>query len=132
MYLPVYSYGGLALTVIISDYAGASIIFDRGVENFPTDWQLIYRAAYHALYEERNFAKAGELYLRAGQNGGPEWLPNLASRIRDPEKRLELARRMLQDMHRRKEDPLFIEAMERKIGEFEANNGELSQKPRDK
>jgi hypothetical protein len=119
-YYPVYSHGGLALTVIISDYEGASLIFDRGVENFPDRWQLLYRAGYHALYEERNFAKAADLYRRAGENGGPQWLPKLVQRLEDPALRLELAERMLSDLRTRQEDAIFIEKMEAKIEELRA------------
>lgn len=80
-YRIVYLTGGLSLTILVSDYKGASIVFDRGVEQFPNDWQLLYAAAYHALYEEKNNRKAAELYFRAAQNGAPEWVYSLANRL---------------------------------------------------
>lgn len=80
-YRIVYLTGGLSLTILVSDYAGASKVFDRGVAQFPNDWQLLYAAAYHALYEEKNNKKAAGLYFRAAQNGAPEWVYSLANRL---------------------------------------------------
>jgi tetratricopeptide (TPR) repeat protein len=114
-YLIAYSAGGLALTILISDYAGASVIFDKGVVQYPNSWPLLYRAAYHVLYEEKNFEKAALLYERAAKNGGPDWLPGLAKRLREPDGRLQLAERMLSDMYRRKEDEIFINKMKEKV-----------------
>lgn len=78
---PMYQIAGLALTVIISDYAGASVIFDRGVQQYPKAWPLTYAAGYHALYEEKDNIKASRLYLSTAENGGPIWLYSLASRL---------------------------------------------------
>lgn len=116
-YKIVYSTGGLALTIIISDYAGASIIFDKGVEKFPEDWPLLYKAGYHALYEERNFVKAEDLYRRAAENGGPDWIYKLADRLNSKQGRIALGERMLQDLIKREEDEVFIERMREKIEE---------------
>lgn len=80
-YKPAYFNGGLALTVLVSDYEGASKLFDLGTARFPTDWKLTYAAAYHALYEEKNHKKAADLYLLAGQHGAPEWVLSLANRL---------------------------------------------------
>lgn len=80
-YRIVYLTGGLSLTILVSDYTGASKVFDRGVAQFPNDWKLLYAAAYHTLYEEKNDRKAAELYFRAAQNGAPEWVYSLANRL---------------------------------------------------
>lgn len=80
-YQIAYRVGGLALTVLVSDYEGASKIFDRGVKLFPNDVQLLYRAAYHAMMEEKNNKKAAKLFIQAAQNGGKEWFYNLATRL---------------------------------------------------
>ena len=77
----MYQFSGLALTVLISDYEGASVIFDKAVQIYPDIWQVTYAAAYHALYEEKDKLKASRLYLRAAQTGAPQWVYSLASRI---------------------------------------------------
>ncbi|MFN8790361.1 MAG: hypothetical protein ACK5Y2_02785 [Bdellovibrionales bacterium] len=77
----VYFTGGLSLTVLVSDYEGASQVFDLGVAKFPDQWRLLFAAAYHALYEEKNEKKAADLYLAAAKNGAPEWVFALANRL---------------------------------------------------
>lgn len=77
----MYQFSGLALTVLISDYEGASVIFDKAVQIYPDVWQINYAAAYHALYEEKDKIKASRLYFRAAETGAPRWVYSLASRI---------------------------------------------------
>lgn len=78
-----YRIGGLALSVLITDVEGASKLFDKGTRIFPNDFQLIYRAGYHALYEEKNISKAAHLFRQAARLQGPDgtWLYSLASRL---------------------------------------------------
>jgi len=64
----------LMLTIVVNDIEGASALFDRAVELFPTDWNILYSASYQALIEEKNQLKAGNLMLRAAKNGAPRWL----------------------------------------------------------
>ena len=112
-----YSAGGLALTVIISDVTGASRIFDKGVQAFPKNWPLLYRAAYHALYEERNFVKAADLMKQAGQNGGPDWVFELAGRLYTQSGQRELAERMLSEMDSSNLDEEMKEKMRQRFQE---------------
>jgi tetratricopeptide (TPR) repeat protein len=113
-----YSVGGLALTILISDYDGASKIFDRGVKEFPTEWNLLYRAAYHALYEEKDFKKASELFKKAGKYGAPEWTLSLSNRLMTKKGRLEISERILGDMVRREESEILIRRMREIIEEI--------------
>lgn len=117
-YRIAYSAGGLALTIIISDYAGASKIFDKGVKAFPEDWPLLFRAAYHALYEERDFAKASDLFKRAGQFGGPAWTQSLANRLQTKAGQVEVGERLLADLIKRNEDETVIKHMRARIDEI--------------
>lgn len=80
-YKMAYSRGALALTVVISDIEGASLFYDKAVKQYPYDWPLLYQAAYHALYEEKNKEKAANLMMRAGQNGAEPWVFSLATRL---------------------------------------------------
>ncbi|MBT4762662.1 MAG: hypothetical protein HOO06_13270 [Bdellovibrionaceae bacterium] len=76
-----YITGATSLSVIAEDPVGAEIIFDKGIKQYPKDWVLHYRAAYHSLYEVKNFKKAARLLNKAGTLGGPEWVRSLASRL---------------------------------------------------
>jgi len=86
-----YNYGGLALSIIISDIAGASQIFKKGVQQFPTDWVLAYKAAYHALYEEKDNLKAAQMMEAAAKHGAPDWVYSLAGKLYADGGRKELA-----------------------------------------
>lgn len=110
-----YRAGATALTVIISDYAGASIIFDKGVERMPTDWQLAYRAAYHAIYEEKNKPKAAALLKQAGQYGAPVWVFSLAGRLWAESGEVELAEALLKEMILTEKDPNIIKRLQDKL-----------------
>ena len=48
-----YDAGALALSVLIDDYEGAAVLFDKAVEQFPNDWNMLYRAAYHYLFDQK-------------------------------------------------------------------------------
>lgn len=102
--------GPLALTVLISDIEGASKLFDRAVENFPNDWPILYRAAYQAMEEEKNYSKAASLLTRAAQAGGAPWFNSLAGRLYTVEGRRDLAEAVYQDISR---DPNMKAAAER-------------------
>ena len=110
-----YLYGGMALTVIISDYAGASVIFDKGIENFESDAGLNMVAAYHALYEEKNKAKASKLYLTAANSGAPPWMRVLAGKLAAESGEMEFANLILQQMIASSEDPKLVERLKEKL-----------------
>lgn len=97
-YLAAYRNGALALTVLVSDYPGASIIFDRGVQMFPEDRILLYRAAYHAMLEEKKNDKAADLLIRAAKAGGKEWFYNLAARLYSDSGQKDLAEGLYEEL----------------------------------
>lgn len=111
----IYLNGPLALSVIISDSEGASKLFDKAVRAFPNDWKILYGAAYQALYEEKNQKKAGDLLIRAGQNGAPPWVFSLAGRLYADSGNLELAESLLRSLREQGQDPSLIERMRQKI-----------------
>lgn len=93
-----YSFGATVLSVLVGDREGAREIFDRALENFPNDWILQYRAAYHSLEEMKNPERAAELLRSAGKNGAPKWVFSLASRLYTNEGKAALATSVLQDL----------------------------------
>lgn len=110
-----YAAGALALTVIISDIDGATKIFDKGVKAFPKDWPILYRAAYHYMYEVKDNKRAAELLIQAGKNGAPTWVFTLAGRLYSDAGSLELAEMVLQDMINTRQDPNLIKRLQDKI-----------------
>jgi tetratricopeptide (TPR) repeat protein len=110
-----YASGALALTVIISDYEGAKIIFDKGVERFPNDWQILYRAAYHYMYEVKDNKRAAQLLIRAADNGAPKWAYALAGRLYSDSGALDLAEAVLAEMKASGQEEQFIKRLEDKI-----------------
>lgn len=116
-----YAAGALALTVIISDIDGATKIFDKGVKEFPNDWPILYRAAYHYLYEVKDKKRAAELLIQAGQNGAPPWVFSLAGRLYSDSGHLDLAQSLLAEMKRNNQDPVLIKRLEDKIESLKAS-----------
>ena len=114
----MYRMGALALTIIISDYPGATIIFDKAVLQYPKEWVLLYSAAYHALFEEKNKKKASELYFRAAQNGAPEWTHVLAGRLAAEGGEFEYAERILQTMIDTNQDEKHILRLKEKLADL--------------
>lgn len=97
-YQIAYKAGGLALTVLVSDYPGATKIFDKGVRMFPNDQHLLYVAGYHAMIEEKNNKKAARLFIQAAKNGGQEWLYSLASRLYADDGSKDLSEKLYQEL----------------------------------
>lgn len=114
-FLMAYTMGATTLSVVVDDPLGASRLYDKGLKQFPHNWSLAYRAAYHALYEMKDFKKAADLLYLAGQNGAPLWVQSLASRLYERTGQLLLGRMVLIDLLKRSQgDPALEEkAMER-------------------
>lgn len=110
-----YAAGSLALTVIITDVDGATKIFEKGIKAFPTDWPMLYRAAYHYLYEVGDKSRAAELLILAGKNGAPPWVFSLAGRLYDDSGKRELAEKLLEQMIADKHDPVIIQRLKDKL-----------------
>ena len=115
-----YAAGGLALSVIVGDIEGASKLFEKGVAAFPNDWPILYRAAYHSLYEMKNKKRAAELLIQAGKNGAPPWVFTLAGRLYSDEGEIFLAESLLQEMKDTKQDASFINRLQEKIDTVKA------------
>lgn len=95
-----YALGATALTVITEDHMGAKVIFDRGIEAYPTDWSILYRAAYLYIYEIKDLPRAAELLNRAADNGAPSWLRDLAAKLYTRSGQLALGIVVLKDYYK--------------------------------
>lgn len=118
-FLSAYFYGGLSLTVVVNDFAGATQIFDKGVLKFPKDWQLAYAAGYQATYEEKNKLKASKLYYAAAENGAPAWVHVLAGRLAKEGGDGEFAELILKQMIATAQEPKLVERLQKKLDEFQ-------------
>jgi len=112
-----YYYGGLSLTILVGDVPGATIIFDKGTEHFKHDWPLLYAAAYHALFEQKNKLKAAKLYLMAANNGAPPWVRLAAGKLAVEGGDQEAAKEILEQMIRSEQDPRWIKQLNEKLQE---------------
>lgn len=110
-----YATGAVALSVMVSDIEGAARIFDKGVDQFPNDWPILYRAAYHYLYEVKDKKKAAELFMRAGRNGAPPWVFSLAGGLYEESKERMAAEAVLQEMIKMEVDQAIIERLKEKL-----------------
>ncbi len=117
-----FHWGGLALSIIISDYSGASIIFDKGVKLFPNEWLLLYSAAYHALFEEKDKLKASNLYFEAAKNGAPKWVRLMAGRLAAESGEKEFAAKILSAMIEMSDDPRYIKKLKKKLEALESTS----------
>ncbi len=110
-----FYYGALSLTVLISDYEGASQIFDKGVLYHAKDWHLLYAAGYHALLEEKNSVKASKIYFDAAKYGAPAWVKVMAGRLAIEGGEKEYAAKILEEMIATNQEPKLIERLKQKL-----------------
>lgn len=99
-----HAIGGLTVSVMLDDYQGAKHLFDKAVKQFPDDWPILYRAAYHYLADLKRPHEAAELMERAAKAGAPEWLLLSSARLYTESGQRELGLKVLQDFLEKTED----------------------------
>lgn len=115
LFSEAYYYGGLSLTVFIHDVAGASIIFDKATKQFKYDWPILYLAAYHALFEEKDKLKASRLYLAAANNGAPAWVRLSAGKLAASGGDEAAAKEILEHLVKTEADPVWVKQLKEKL-----------------
>ncbi len=121
-----YADGATFLSVLVDDRVGAQKIFNRGISYYPDDWGILYRAAYHELFELQNPETATTLLNRAGLWGAPRWVFALSARLLTSQGRAEFAKTMLESVLNRKSDGY---GMDRVRGQLEKINEILKNSP---
>jgi tetratricopeptide (TPR) repeat protein len=116
-----YLAGAMSLSVLVEDYQGASIIFERGVEQFPQNWMLLYRAAYHFLFDRQDYKRGAELLDRAAKAGAPYWLRFLAARAYSRAGQGEVGLDVLRQYRSTLTDEAQIKEVDVKIAEIQKN-----------
>lgn len=119
-FFDAHYYGGLALTVMVNDFEGASVIFDKGVKQFPDNWPLLYAAGYHALIEEKNKVKAARLYYQAGIKGAPDWVAMMAGKLAADGGDVDYAKQVLDGMIEMNQKAAYIDRLKEKLEEKKA------------
>lgn len=114
-----HAVGGLTLSVLLDDIDGATLLFEKAVKAFPTDWPILYRAAYHYMIEVKDFERGAELALQAANNGAPEWLRYTAARLYTEAGRKEFGMQVLKDYLESEDDAKNREAILNKMRELE-------------
>lgn len=114
-----YWHGATILSVLVGDKEGAWIIFERGMNNFPNDWQLPYRAAFHALENLGDIQKAADLLLQAGRNGAPKWVFALAARLYTKEGQAILAKSILESVLAHDPDGRWAPRLRERLSEID-------------
>jgi hypothetical protein len=111
-FLMPYLAGASTLAVLVEDYVGATVLYERGLAEYPDNWLLLYRAAYHYQFDLKDRLKAAELLGRAADHGGPVWLKSLAARLMTEAGEIELGLRTLENYRKSIEDHASKEALE--------------------
>lgn len=87
--------GPIVLSVIIDDIDGATLLFKKAMRNYPDDWVIASRAAYHYVFELEDLETGAGLYYRAATIGGPSWMAAYASKLESQNGRNDVAKKML-------------------------------------
>lgn len=104
-----YLDGATMLSVVVDDRKGAQKLFAKAVVDFPEDWQILYRAAYHELFEMQNPGQAAKFLRLAGERGAPPWVYALSARIYSRLGQAAFAKTILESVLRRKSNGQAIE-----------------------
>jgi tetratricopeptide (TPR) repeat protein len=115
-----YVVGGSLLSILVNDVEGARKIFEKGLVVYPNDWLINYRAAYHYMYELKNYKRAGELYEKAAKNGAPPWVSSLAARMYTKAGQNEIALRVLTETLEADPESEAAPLLRRRIDELKA------------
>lgn len=107
----VYTDGGVMLSVLVDDRMGAKKIFDKGLEYYPENWRLIYRSAYHELFEMQNADTASMLLKRAGERGAPKWVFSLSAKLLTRIGQAEFAKTILESVLERDRGGVYEERL---------------------
>lgn len=115
-----YSTGGTLLSIMVDDREGAALILEKGMKEFPKDYNLHYTAAYHYIYELKNPKRAAETLLVAAENGGPSWFYSLAGKLYTEAGQAFLAKQVLEDALKVERNQIAGDRIRKRIQEAEA------------
>lgn len=118
-FLQPYEISGSIMSVITKDKIGAKKIYDKGIKNFPNNWNLHFQAGYHYLLELKNEEKAAKLLARAANLGGPFWLYTLAAQTYEKIGKLKLSQAILVEAIKKDVSEQYKTTLELKLKKVE-------------
>lgn len=94
-----YSFGGPYLSIIKDDIEGASIIYKKGLIQYPNDYSLIKDASFHFYFEAKDKASSIEFFRRLKKfPQAPLYLQTSMARMEAAQGNLDAALAMLTEM----------------------------------
>lgn len=93
----VYANAAIFLSLFGSEKESARTLFNRGMNVYPLDWQIPYRAAYHAMFEMNNDQAGAEYMVKAAMLGAPMWTAASAADIFVKQNKRDIAIQVLND-----------------------------------
>ncbi len=113
-----YRFGILSLSVFAKDRQGASLLIEKAMKRYPTNWVLAYRGAYHYMFEDLNPVRAADLLVIAANNGAPIWVASLAAKMHMEQSKDEFALKYLLEVREQFSDNKFVERIDERIAEI--------------
>jgi tetratricopeptide (TPR) repeat protein len=78
-----YQFGGQYLSIIKDDIQGAEVIFKKGLDIFPNDYDLNYHAGYLYAFEIQDFDKAFSRYILIKEHSkAPKFIESLLTKLK--------------------------------------------------
>ena len=122
-----YLDGATLLSVLVDDRLGAQKLFAKGIVDYPDDWEILYRAAYHELFEMQNPKEAARLLKLAGEMGAPGWVYALAAKIYSKLGQAIFAKTILESVLERKSKGPAMERVREQLKRINETIGKNSQ-----
>jgi tetratricopeptide (TPR) repeat protein len=98
-----YRFGGQYLSIIKDDIDGATIIYDKGLEVYPNDFELNYHAGFHYYFEAEQLEKAirsyEKLFLSLERVKQFPLLPSILAKLKAEKGNLESAFKGLKEYY---------------------------------
>lgn len=109
-----YLYGGQFLSIIKDDLPGASIIFEKGIKQFPNDYDLNYYAGLMYYFEMGNAAKGLEHLEKIVQHPrAPSFFPSIINKLKlETGEDLETIYQLVSYNLERTTDPILAKKLE--------------------
>lgn len=92
-----YDPGATYLSVIVDDREGARLMFEKGLQKYPEDWMINFKAGYHYLWEIQDARRSAVLLDKAGKTGAPPIVVALAAALYNRTGQAQLAKVILED-----------------------------------
>ncbi|EQC47077.1 hypothetical protein M899_0130 [Bacteriovorax sp. BSW11_IV] len=78
-----YLYGGVYLSIVKDDILGARLLYEKGLDKYPNDSQLLLNFGFHLFHEEGKVDEALSIYEKLySTNNYPPFLPILMARLK--------------------------------------------------